>query len=128
MAAAPMKPNHGKMNLAQRQVIEEPSSPSKFRIVLDVPNAPNVLNVPKKTQPTKRARDESGPEPVSPFKRQRTLPAAPKIDRTKSFIATYEEDPDEWLMDSYIEPNPDKRPITWAPHKKDSREVFAHVD
>ena len=120
MQTAPVKPNNGKMNLAQRQVIEEPSSPSKFRVAPDAP---------KKEFATKRARDETGPEPVSPFKRQRNCPDAPKKDvPTKSFVSSYVEDPDEWLMDSYIEQNPEPRPITWAPHKKDRREVLSYAD
>ena len=89
MQTAPVKPNNGKMNLAQRQVIEEPSSPSKFRVAPDAP---------KKDVPT------------------------------KSFVSSYVEDPDEWLMDSYIEQNPEHRPITWAPHKKDRREVLSYAD
>lgn len=119
MDFAPNKPNNGKMNLAQRQHFETQPSPSRFQ---SVPNAPTKKTV------TKRARDELGPEPVSPFKSRKTCPDAPKKNTIlRSFIRTYKEDSNDWLLDSYIETNPYHRPITWAPHKKDTR-YFAYVD
>jgi len=108
MAFTPKKPNRGIKNLQAREDMPEPASPTKFRVSPDAP---------RKNISTKRARDESGPEPGSPYKLSRSCPIAPKKEHaTRSRVRNYEEDSDEWLMDSYIEPDAEKRPLTWAPY------------
>lgn len=103
---APTKLNNGRLSLMARETLEEPQSPSKFK---DYPSAP------RKSQPTKCARDETGDEPTSPFKPRKVCPSAPKAIRTRSFISSYEED---WENDSYI---PTQIPVTWAPYHKKSQ-------
>jgi len=102
--AVPKKANGGYLNLAQREELVEPGSPSKL-----LPVCPPA---PQKKQGLKRACDEADNE-------------APLIKRHLSFVENYEEDPDEWMEDSFI---PEIRPNSWAPYhvKHKSRRNYHH--
>lgn len=118
MDFAPTKPNRGIKNLQAREDMPEPASPTKFQVSPDAP---------RKTTSTKRARDETGPEPGTPSKLSRSCPTAPKKEHaTRSRVRDYEEDSDEWLMDSYIEPDASKRDPTWAPSNESKFQSVLH--
>ena len=119
--AVPKKANGGYLNLAQREELVEPGSPSKL-----LPVCPPA---PQKKQGLKRACDEAdnevGEELLSPYKPPKQIPQAPLIKRHLSFVENYEEDPDEWMEDSFI---PEIRPNSWAPYhvKHKSRRNYHH--